>query len=109
MDFMGIGGIELLLVLVVAFIFLGPSKMIDTARTLGKIVQEFRKTTSELGQIDLDEKPEGPIVSQGGGSQATKGKEPAPETSGEPVPYKRQQAESDAEEGKPTKEGSDAP
>lgn len=109
MDFMGIGAMELLLILVVAFIFLGPNKMVDAARTLGKIVQEFRRTTSELGQIDLEERPESPAVSRERGSKAPSAREPGPEESVEPVPYQSREVEFSTEDTKPPKEGGEAP
>ena len=43
-----IGTSELLLIAVVALIFLGPRKMPEMARKIGKIMSEFRNTTSEF-------------------------------------------------------------
>ncbi len=48
MDFFGIGPGELLLILVVALIVLGPGRLPEVARNLGKMVREFRKATSEV-------------------------------------------------------------
>lgn len=47
-DFFGIGGWEILLVLVIALIVLGPGKMVEISRTLGKIVHALRKATFDL-------------------------------------------------------------
>ena len=56
MDFLGIGPTELLVVALVAFLFLGPARMVEVARSLGKIVQEVRRTTSDLPSLmSLDE------------------------------------------------------
>ena len=44
----GIGVPELLVILVVALIVLGPKRLPDVARTLGKGLAEFRKATSDL-------------------------------------------------------------
>jgi Tat protein translocase TatB subunit len=44
----GIGTQELILIFLVAFIFLGPKKLPEIARSLGKAVREFRKASSEL-------------------------------------------------------------
>ena len=56
MNFLGIGPIELLLVGLVAFIFLGPARMVEVARSLGKMVQEVRRTTNDLpNMLSLDE------------------------------------------------------
>ncbi len=44
----GIGFPELLLILVVALIVVGPSKLPDLARALGRGYAEFRRATDEL-------------------------------------------------------------
>jgi sec-independent protein translocase protein TatB len=46
--FESIGTSELLLVGVVALIFLGPRKLPEMARKIGKIMAEFRSTTNEF-------------------------------------------------------------
>jgi TatA/E family protein of Tat protein translocase len=44
----GIGMPELILIAVVALIVLGPKKLPDLAKSLGRAVREFKKATSEL-------------------------------------------------------------
>jgi Tat protein translocase TatB subunit len=44
----GIGMPELILIAVVALIVLGPKKLPDLARSMGRAVREFKKATSEL-------------------------------------------------------------
>jgi TatA/E family protein of Tat protein translocase len=44
----GIGGPELILILAVALIVLGPKKLPELARALGKGLAEFRRATDEL-------------------------------------------------------------
>ena len=44
----GIGGTELLVILVVALIVLGPKSVPQIARTLGKAMGEFRKVSTEF-------------------------------------------------------------
>ncbi|HTJ60397.1 MAG TPA: twin-arginine translocase TatA/TatE family subunit [Candidatus Saccharimonadales bacterium] len=44
----GIGTGELLLLLVIALIVLGPERMPKLARDLGRAMAEFRKTSDEL-------------------------------------------------------------
>ena len=44
MDFFGIGPIEVLLILLIAYLVLGPARMIDMARSLSSFVQEVRRT-----------------------------------------------------------------
>ena len=58
MNFFGIGAVELVFVLVVALLILGPNKMVETARTLGKYVRELQRAASELPKLlNLDEEP----------------------------------------------------
>ena len=46
MDFLGVGAPELILILVVALIILGPERLPETAMKVGKAIQEFRRVTS---------------------------------------------------------------
>ncbi len=48
MGFFGIGIGEILLVLVFSLIIWGPGRMVEIARTLGKLVHTLRKVTSDL-------------------------------------------------------------
>ena len=43
MSFLGMGPFEIIIVLLVAFIFLGPERMAEAARTLGKWTGEIRR------------------------------------------------------------------
>jgi Tat protein translocase TatB subunit len=52
----GIGFPELIIIVVLALIILGPNKLPDLARALGKGMAEFRKATQEMKEnLDLDE------------------------------------------------------
>ncbi len=52
----GIGLPELLIIMVIALIVIGPSKLPDLAKALGKGMAEFRKATQEIkNSLDLDE------------------------------------------------------
>ena len=44
----GIGMPELIVILVVALVVLGPKRLPEVARTLGKAIAEFRRQTSEI-------------------------------------------------------------
>ena len=58
MNLFGIGNMELLLVLVVALLVLGPGRMVDTARTLGKFWAEAQRTlrsAADAATVRLDE------------------------------------------------------
>ena len=49
----GIGVPELLVILVVALIVLGPKRLPEVAKALGKALTEFRRATSDLsGELD---------------------------------------------------------
>jgi TatA/E family protein of Tat protein translocase len=52
----GIGMPELVVIMVIALIIIGPSKLPDLARALGKGLAEFRKATQEIkDSLNLDE------------------------------------------------------
>lgn len=58
MNFFGMGFAEILLILVVALIVLGPARMIETARTLGRYAREFQRATSEIPRmLSLEDEP----------------------------------------------------
>lgn len=48
MEFFGMGLVEILIVLIVGLIVLGPGKMPRLARNLGKAIANFKKATAEL-------------------------------------------------------------
>jgi Tat protein translocase TatB subunit len=52
----GIGMPELIIIMVIALIVIGPKKLPDLARALGKGMAEFRKATQEIkDSLDLDQ------------------------------------------------------
>jgi TatA/E family protein of Tat protein translocase len=52
----GIGMPELIIILVIALIVIGPSKLPDLAKALGKGMAEFKKATQEIKEsLDVDE------------------------------------------------------
>ena len=52
----GIGLPELILIMVIALIVIGPSKLPDLAKALGRGMAEFKKATREIKEsLDLDE------------------------------------------------------
>ena len=62
MDFLGVGGFELLFILVLAIIVLGPAKMVDLARNLGgywREAQRVLRETADAATVKLDQ-PLGP-------------------------------------------------
>ena len=55
MSILGIGTLEILVILLIAFIVLGPERMVDAGKLLGKAVREARRLTDELPRISLEE------------------------------------------------------
>ena len=58
MNLFGIGITELIFVLVIALLILGPMRMIELAKSLGGYLAELRKALSELPRLMEVEKPE---------------------------------------------------
>lgn len=48
MDFLGVGGWEVLLILIIALIIWGPGRLVEIGRTLGKMMRALKKVTSDL-------------------------------------------------------------
>lgn len=48
MEFLGMGPIEIVIVLVVALIAFGPGRLPQLARNLGKGIQAFKRATTDL-------------------------------------------------------------
>jgi hypothetical protein len=74
MNFMGMGLLEMGVILLVAFLVLGPSKTIETARTVGKVMRDLRRTFADItAAVDLEPKspPAGCSPSpRGGGAKS---------------------------------------
>ena len=70
MDFLGVGGWEVLLILVIAVIILGPGKVVEFGRTLGKVMRSLKKATFDLTsqvtkELEDQEKTNPPQQSRG--------------------------------------------
>lgn len=65
MNFLGMGTLEIIVVLLIAFIFLGPERMVEVARVLGKWVGELKRMAAELPDlvIEDDDPPKRPVGS----------------------------------------------
>ena len=61
MNFLGVGMPEIVVIMVIAFLALGPSKSIEMARTTGKVLRDLRRTFNEITAAvtldDLDDAP----------------------------------------------------
>ena len=49
------GPLEIILILLIAFIVLGPERMLDAARLVGKMVAEGRRLASEMPRVVMDD------------------------------------------------------
>src|SRR5689334_6285082 len=58
----GLGPTELIVILVLALVLLGPNKLPSAAVSLGKAIRQFRKATQDLSsQLDIDEDVKAPF------------------------------------------------
>ena len=58
----GLGMGELLVIMAIALIFLGPKRLPDVATSLGKAIRSFRKATRDLtSQLEIDEEVKAPL------------------------------------------------
>jgi TatA/E family protein of Tat protein translocase len=58
----GMGATELVVILVLALILLGPKRLPDVANSLGKAIRQFRKATRDLtDQLDIDDEVKQPF------------------------------------------------
>ena len=57
MNIIGMGPLEVLVILLLAFILLGPQKMVDGARLLGRAYREVRRMSAELPAMVLEDEP----------------------------------------------------
>lgn len=76
MNIMGIGLAEAGVILLVAFLVLGPNRSITMARTAGKVIGELRRTFTEVAAAVSQEHGENPT--------ALPRKAPPPEAGDEP-------------------------
>ena len=61
---MGMGSLEVIVILLIAFIFLGPQKMIEAARALGKLVGQAKNMAADIPHLELDNIDEDEILDQ---------------------------------------------
>src|SRR5437763_12064204 len=58
----GLGMGELIVILAIALIFLGPKRLPDVATSLGKAIRSFRKATRDLtDQLEIDDDVKQPL------------------------------------------------
>lgn len=81
MPFGNIGAPELIIILVIALIVLGPGKLPDVAASLGKGVREFRRAASDLSdaaKVEPDKTASPATVAAPPPAPATQATAPAP-------------------------------
>ena len=57
MDFLGVGPAEFLVIGLIAFLILGPARMLDIARSAGRTIREIRQTVNEIPELLSIEEP----------------------------------------------------
>ena len=71
MNFFGIGGFELIVIVGIAFFVLGPKKMIETSRSAGKLIRELKTERDKFTNLVMsefeDKKPDAAAKCEGGG------------------------------------------
>ncbi len=72
MDLFGIGPLEVLIILLIAYLVLGPARMVDIARSLNSFVREVRQATSELPDLLALEEASKEPQRQDGNTQGAK-------------------------------------
>lgn len=55
MSILGMGPLEIVVVALIAFIVLGPERMVDAARFLGRMVGEGRRLASEMPRVVVED------------------------------------------------------
>ena len=61
MEFLGVGGLELMFILVVAMLVLGPAKVVEVASSLGRYwreAQRMLRETADAATVKLDVPPD---------------------------------------------------
>ena len=48
MDFLAVGPSEVLMIILVAVLVVGPNRIVETARTMGRVMRYIRKASTDL-------------------------------------------------------------
>ena len=79
MNFLGMGMPEIVVILVIAFLALGPSKSIEMARATGKVLGDLRRTFNEItAAVTLDDVDDALPPRRPNNSAVTSKDEPTP-------------------------------
>ena len=60
MNLFGVGTLEVIIILLVAFLVLGPTQLLGMAKGLGKVVRELRNATGQFTRMLEEEGQEEP-------------------------------------------------
>jgi TatA/E family protein of Tat protein translocase len=83
----GLGVTEILVILVVALIFLGPKRLPEAARSLGRSMAEFRRASNEIrSSLNLDAPDPEPPAARPPAPQPEPEAKPATDPSPTPKP-----------------------
>ncbi len=77
------GPLELVIILVIALLILGPGKLPEVGASLGKSIREFRKASTDVQEsvkVDVDTSPQAPTAPATAPAQAPVAQAPAPAT-----------------------------
>ncbi len=113
MNILGMGPLEILVIALVGFILLGPERMSDAARLLGKAIREGRNIASTIPRVVVEDDDikvvergqSTSLINDGPGSPPhPEADSKTPEVEDGPVPFSRGRstaAESDPEDSQP--------
>jgi Sec-independent protein translocase protein TatA len=113
-NFLGIGGLEVLVIALVAFLVLGPKRMAEAGKTAAKVLSQLRKQRDELTSALLEEPgketPGDDFPGYPGGASLREpvGRPPAP-ASGDPSEAGPEQDPANRAAGPADKSGTDGP
>ena len=106
MNIGGVGSIEIIMILVIGLIVLGPNRMVDTARTLGKTLRSLQKAASEIPNLmAVEEELENHGAQKDDAPQGKDKADPPKELSDGPVPFRRDDGSTEEAEGRPPQAG----
>ena len=82
------GPLELVIILVIALLILGPGKLPEVGASLGKSIREFRKASSDVQEsvkVDVDTSPQAPAPAAPATAPAPAAQAPAPAAGATPT------------------------
>ena len=97
MNILGMGPLEVLVIALIAFILLGPQRMVDAARLMGKATKEVRRMTDELPKIVLDEEQDQPSRNKQDTREESAETEDAEAAADGPVAFRSSASRSDSD------------